>query len=150
MSRLHDLIVDAQEKTHLPPEFFPPAMYVAWAKRVGVDIPKCVRIELERVERERAPPSTTFSEPADDAISGPDDELPDEKVGSQDKKFRNNAKKVILALLLKSGLISKGTKALSEDLDFELKNQRQKGHDEITLGWQTIKRRLDESHDLLK
>jgi hypothetical protein len=150
MSTLHDLILDAQEKKHLAPDFFSPASYVAWAKRVGVEIPACIQSELQRVELERAPPSNTLSNSRDDAVSDPDHELSEEKVSSQDKKFRNNARKVILALLLASGLISRGTKALSEDLESRLKEKRQDGHDEIYLGWQTIKSRLDESHELLR
>lgn len=151
LSRLHERIEDAQKKNHLSPEFFSPAMYVAWAKRVGVDVPDCIRIELERVERERAPPGTTLARPLDDMVTDTDDELPDEKVSSQDSRFRNNARKVILALLLLSGQVSKDTVRLSKALKSELDDQaREKADGEISVGWQTIKKRLDEARDLLK
>jgi hypothetical protein len=151
MSKLHDMIVDAQEKKQLPPDFFTPAMYVAWARRVGVSVPQSIPRQLEKVEHERqqnrvAPTASTVGTERDS-----DDELPEDKVSSQDSKFRNNARKVILALLLKSGLIGSDTTKLAGQLELELNDQRdRKKDDSLFLNGQTIKKRLNEARGLLK
>jgi hypothetical protein len=146
---LYDRIRDAQEKRELP-QLLRRDLYIEWAELVKIDIPQSVLHALKAAERERAPPGPALSKAAEDATSDSDDEL-DDKVASQDSKFRNGARKVILALLLESGLINRTTTKLSQDLEDKLRDEAQKrADDEIVLGNQTIIKRLKEARDLLR
>jgi hypothetical protein len=148
MSKLCDLITDAQKKRILP-DIFPPGMYIEWARHVGVDMPLAIRKELEIVERERRYEADDSAEPSDD-VAAVALKHAKKNGASQQKRFENGLTRTLLAVLIKSALIKTDTATLSKALADILDAKAQKGDGKFSLGAATIKKRLDEAHDHLK
>jgi hypothetical protein len=150
ISAVYNAILHAQETGNLQRRILR-ERYIDWARGEGIDFPIFVSEAINAFEREREALHERLSQHVNGMIAEPDDELPDEEVNSHDKKFRNNVRKVIVALLIHTGLASRGTKKLAEDLQAILNDKADLQKDfALKLGWQTIQDRLDEAHELLK
>jgi hypothetical protein len=145
MEKRYLLIKEAQEKGILQ-EIFPPAMYIEWGKHKGFYIPDFVVGELEVVRHERSgriKPHKFFTGLYVDSDEGSEND--------SEQVSEKNHIKIMLALLIESDLIKKGTGALSKKLAETLKTKaHDHGDDDLKLGDESIKERLDAAHDLLK
>jgi hypothetical protein len=151
ITAVYEAILDAQKTGNLHQRRILRERYINWATGEGIDIPIFVSEAVDAFERERDALDARLSEHVNVTIAEPDDEIPEAKLDSHDKKFRNNVKKVIAALLIETGLKSRSTKKLAETLENALNGEADRRKDfEIRLGWQTIQDRLDEAHELLK
>lgn len=143
---LYELILDAQEKKELPRRLLRD-VYIEWAELVGVDIPQPVLQALKAVERE-SQHETRPDDLRDGVVSVDTDQSKKQKGNT---KYENNLLKILLALLIKSDLIEKSTGAMSNTLaEILLTKAHDQGDDELKVGHETIKKRLDEAHELLK
>jgi hypothetical protein len=147
IDNLFGLIKDAQE-TKILPTIFHPGMYIEWAEYSGVDFPPYIKNELDAVERER---SHRANVACVDMASPDSEEAPEKRGRSQQKRLENNLTKILLAILLRSGLIKEDLDKLSKDLAGILTDTKNKrGDKDFSLTAPTIKARLEETHDLLK
>ncbi len=106
-------ILHAQERGNLERRILR-ERYIDWARGEGIDIPIFVSEAVNAFERERDVLNARLSEHLNGSIAEPDDEIPEAKLNNHDRKFRNNVRKVIAALLIETGLKSRGTKKLAE------------------------------------
>jgi hypothetical protein len=131
------LIEDAQRNGVLP-EFFPPAMYIDWGKRLGFDIPRFVVSDLEIVNSERM---------AIDEANVRNTPLG----GAQQKRLENNVIKILGAVLIYAKLEKKEPAALSAGLEKVLSEKAIKLADKkLNLSVKTIEERLVEARELLE
>jgi hypothetical protein len=143
---LYELILDAQEQKELPGRLLRD-VYIEWAALVGVDIPQPVLQALKAVEREGQ--HETRPDDLRDGVVSVDADQSKKQKGIQ--KYENNLLKIILALLIKSNLIEKSTGAMSNTLAEILRTKaHDQGDEDLNLGDETIKKRLDDAHELLK
>jgi hypothetical protein len=140
---IYGLIKSSQEEKTLPPKLLRPDLYVEWAMLVGIDIPHSVLEELNAVQRERREEADP-PEPSDETASVGAEPVPKTKKPSQ--RLENNSTKIILALLLHSGLINKDVRWLSGRLS-EIIHEKM-GEVEPKAG--TIETRLNEAHELVR
>jgi len=146
ITKLIKLIKKAQEGGDLPVRVFRPGHYIDWAKLVGVDIPPDVEWGVERWRRLEA----QLTERAGDTELA---DVKDEDIAmtSQQKRVINNIKKILLAILVESGLIKRDPDLLSKTLRKTLDRLHEEhGNKELdNLKAPRIKFRLDEARALI-
>jgi hypothetical protein len=144
---LYELIRQAQKQEVLP-EFFRPAMYIDWAKRMGVSVPKPIADELDRVSLEDDRATSQYNSVG---RRQPTLDEAEEKLTSQQSRAARNLVKILLAVLLKTNLIKWDPVKLSGSLEKILDDLSVAQEDpNISVSIDTIKARLREAYALLK
>jgi hypothetical protein len=160
ISNLNNLIIKAQERQQLSENFFQATMYVEWAKRMGISIPRRVSDQLGFVVRERRGEigplnifeAAKFGRRPGYFSSEKEPEFVNNKNQGPAKRADNNSAKIILAILEVADLLKVDDSVLTRRIQTALEKFARQKNDKSFLegvGKQTIESRLGAAKDLL-